>query len=380
MQIGSAFASTVSQFIKMSEARLRVIVACGAAGGISATFNAPITGLFFGLEIVLREFSLDALFATILSSVSADLVSRAFFGSAPFFANMAHDLIVHQDSTYWLVALLGLAAGVVGFSFKTVLYKVEDLVSRLWRGRPEWARPAVGGIALGALLFALPGMYGVGYPVNKIVADHTVLWFLVVLMVGKIAAAAQAPLTAIASVAEMTGNFTLILPVMLTVGIATGMSTRLSHGSIYTEKLLRRGVDVDRPKPESVLQALAVSDAMLPLPLSDGRAWLIPARGEGTESLPGGGDGWAELVGPVADKRRPHALFANETLDQALRQLALYGRAGLPVLSPDGEHLSGWVTRQNVLSVMAEQVGASASQAAKGRLASELSVKDAPRG
>ena len=83
VQIGSAFASTLGQMVRMSETRLRIIVACGAAGGIAATFNAPITGLFFGFEIVLREFSLDAMFATILAAVTGDLVSRAFFGSAP---------------------------------------------------------------------------------------------------------------------------------------------------------------------------------------------------------------------------------------------------------------------------------------------------------
>ena len=70
VQIGSAFASTLGQWVRMSETRLRIIVACGAAAGISATFNAPLTGLFFGFEIILGEFSLDALFATILSAVS----------------------------------------------------------------------------------------------------------------------------------------------------------------------------------------------------------------------------------------------------------------------------------------------------------------------
>ena len=70
VQIGSALASTLGQLVRMSEHRLRIIVACGAAGGIAATFNAPITGLFFGFEIVLREFSLDALFATVLAAVT----------------------------------------------------------------------------------------------------------------------------------------------------------------------------------------------------------------------------------------------------------------------------------------------------------------------
>ncbi len=111
VQVGSALASTLGQIVRMSEGRLRILVACGAAGGIAATFNAPITGLFFGFEIVLREFSLDALFGTILAAVSADLVSRAFFGSGPFFAQVPHDLLVPHASAYLLVALLGLCAG-----------------------------------------------------------------------------------------------------------------------------------------------------------------------------------------------------------------------------------------------------------------------------
>ena len=189
VQIGSAFASSLGQLVKMSESRLRIIVACGAAGGIAATFNAPLTGVLFGFEIILREFSLDALFATILSAVTADLVSRAFFGSAPFFAQIPHDLSITHDSSYLLIGLLGILAGLIGVGFKTFLYGLEDVADRWWKGRPEWAKPAVGGVALGGLLLALPQMYGVGYPVmNEIIAGHDVLWFVVVLMVGKIVA------------------------------------------------------------------------------------------------------------------------------------------------------------------------------------------------
>jgi chloride channel protein, CIC family len=121
VQIGSAFASALGQLVRMSEGRLRVIVACGAAGGISATFNAPLTGLFFGFEIVLKEFSLDALSATIVSSVTADVVSRAFFGGAPFFAAIPHDMGVGNDFTYLLIAVLGIAAGLIGVVFQKTL-------------------------------------------------------------------------------------------------------------------------------------------------------------------------------------------------------------------------------------------------------------------
>jgi CIC family chloride channel protein len=434
VQIGSAFASTLGQWVKMSETRLRIIVAYGAAAGISATFNAPLTGLFFGFEIILGEFSLDALLATILSSVAGDLVSRAFFGSGPFFAQIPHDLVVRHDYTYLLIALLGLGAGLVGYGFKTFLYKLEDLTDALWKGRPEWARPAVGGLALGGLLLALPQMYGVGYPVmDKAISGHTVLWLLVILMVGKVlatsltlaiggsggvfapslftgamggmafgvivehlfgpivsspavfgvvamgavfGAAAQAPLTAIASVVEMTGNFTLILPVMLAVGIATALSKRLSHASIYTEKLLRRGIDIERVKVTNVLEMLTVSDVMLPFSEVDGHAGLVSPQalpeesGSSVETL-------ASIVGPVTETTQPQAIFSDETLDQALRQLVLYGRAGLPVLSPDGQHLRGWITRHSVLRVLAERVESSAREAERGQLAAEFAEKDA---
>jgi CIC family chloride channel protein len=158
VQIGSALASSLGQAVRMSESRLRIIVAFGAAGGIAATFNAPLTGLFFGFEIVLREFSLDAILATILSAVTADLVSRAFFGSAPFFAQIPHDLAVTHPSTYLLIAVLGVAAGLIGFSFKTGRFQPVGAtgLSRSWlkasagvrhpsvrRGRPlSWAATA----------------------------------------------------------------------------------------------------------------------------------------------------------------------------------------------------------------------------------------------
>jgi chloride channel protein, CIC family len=432
VQIGSALASTLGQFVRMAESHLRIIVACGAAGGIAATFNAPITGLFFGFEIVLREFSLDALFATALAAVTGDLVSRAFFGSAPFFTGMPHDLVITNDLNYLLIVVLGVIAGLIGVGFKTVLYKLEDTVDEAWKGRPEWARPAVGGIALGVVLLALPQMYGVGYPVmNMVVAGHVVLWLIVIFMLGKVlaasltlsiggsggvfapslftgamagmafgiiaehifgssvgppavyavvamagvfGAAAQAPLTSIASVVEMTGNFTLTLPVMLATGIAAALSKRLTYGSIYTTKLLRRGIDIDRPRSTEALQALTVGEVMQPLPSANGTARLVHTAGENGHPVEVGD--WERLIAPVTASTEPQALFADEDLEHALRQLVLYGRDGLPVLSHDGQELCGWITRQNVLEVLAQQIGGSGQQIERGALAAEFAVND----
>ena len=432
VQIGSALASTLGQLVRMSEGRLRVIVACGAAGGISATFNAPVTGMFFGFEIVLKEFSLDALAATILSAVSADVISRAFFGGAPFFAAIPHDMGVGNDFTYVLIALLGIAAGLIGVAFQKTLYKGEDATDVLWGNRPAWLRPVVGGLALGLMLLILPQMYGVGYPVmNRVLANHYVLWFVVILMVGKIlaasltlwiggsggvfapslftgaaagtafgiivnhlfgpvvgppalygvvamggvfAGAAQAPLTAIASVAEMTGNFTLTLPIMLACGIAAQLAKHITHGSIYTTKLLRRGIDIERPKALGALQALTVGEVMQPLDNHDGSPRFLDG-GASAAGTPAEEPQWERLVGPVTRKLRPQTLFTEEDLEQARRQLILYGRDGLPVLSRDGQ-LRGWLTRADVLRALDTSVSTAEHEIQQGAIAAEFAVEN----
>ena len=434
VQIGSALASSLGQLVGMSENRLRIIVACGAAGGIAATFNAPITGLFFGFEIVLREFSLDALFATSLAAVTGDVISRALFGAAPFFSQVPHDLVFPTDSAYLLVAVLAIAAGLIGVGFKTFLYWLEDFVDELWQGRPEWARPAVGGVALGLVLLALPQMYGVGYPVmGKAFAGQYALWFIVILMLGKVlassvtlsiggsggvfapslfigamlgmafgtvahslfgpsvgppamyavvamggvfAAAAQAPLTAIASVAEMTANFGLTLPIMLACGIGAAISKQLSYGSIYTTKLLRRGIDIERPKTTNLLQRLTVADVMQPIrqPIGDGRLLRAPEPGGERDAIPD--EMWERVAGPVTDTRQPRELFGDETLEQALRQLTLYDHDGLPVVSHDREHLQGWITRQDVLETLATSVSSSAAEIEHGAVAADFGARD----
>ena len=410
VQIGSALASSLGQWVRMPENRLRILVACGAAGGISATFNAPITGVFFGVEIILREFSIEGIFTVMLSAMAANVVSRQFLGSAPFLSGLPSGIALHHLSSYLLVAALAVVAALLGLAFAKILYATEDLCDRVWKNRPEWARPAVGGIALGLLLLAIPQLYGVGYPVMyKAVGGSYALWFLIVLAAGKIiacsltigiggsggvfapslfigatsgmafgeiashllgpaagqpalyavvamgavfASAARAPLTSVASVVEMTGDFTLTLPVLLAVAIATATSRALSYGTIYTTKLLRRGIDIDGTPSADPFEDLTAADAMRPFaaPLT-----IAPQP----PGLPGrSGPAQVPLPGPVTQQRNPQVLFAGESLTQALRQLELYGRDGLPVLSADGQHLQGWITSQNVLQAVARHISA----------------------
>ena len=409
VQIGSALASSLGQRVRMPENRMRILVACGAGGGIAATFNAPITGVFFGVEIILRELSADALFTVMLSAMLADAVAIPFLGSRPFLSGFPSGIALHHPRNYLLVAALAVVAALIGLTFKTVVYKMEDLWDIAWKNRPEWARPAVGGIALGLVLLALPQMYGVGYPVmDKAIAGNYVLWFLIVLAAGKIIAcsmtlgiggsggvfapslfigvtsgmafgeiadhllgpgagqpalyavvamgavftsAARAPLTSLASVVEMTGDFTLTLPVMLAVAIATATSRALSYGTIYTAKLLRRGQDIDRAAPWRAFGDLKAADVMHPFREPARRH--SRARRRHLAAAPA----LARLAGPVTYQGDPQTVLASESLAQALRQVAAYGRDGLPVLSVDGQQVQGWITGASVLDTVAREIG-----------------------
>ena len=130
VQIGSALASSLGQWVRMPENRLRILVACGAAGGIAATFNAPITGVFFGVEIILRELSVEAVFTVMLSAMIADLLSRQFLGDAPFLSGLPSGIALHHLSSYLLVAVLAVIAALLGLAFAKILYATEDLCDR----------------------------------------------------------------------------------------------------------------------------------------------------------------------------------------------------------------------------------------------------------
>jgi CIC family chloride channel protein len=168
------------------------------------------------------------------------------------------------------------------------------------------------------------------------------------------ASAARAPLTAVASVVEMTGDYTLTLPVMLAVAIATATSRALSYGTIYTTKLLRRGTDIDHPRSADPFEDLTAADAMHPFPAP-------LALAAGPPGVPGPDP--APPPGPVTRRHHPQMLFGTESLTQALRQLELYGRDGLPVISADGQHLQGWITSQNVLQAVARHMRAAPAAA-----------------
>jgi CIC family chloride channel protein len=182
-------------------------------------------------------------------------------------------------------------------------------------------------------------------------------------------------LTAIASVAEMTGNFTLTLPIMLACGLASQLARQVTHGSIYTTKLLRRGIDIERPKAIGALRALTVEQVMQPLQAINGQPRTFNADTPATDAFDA--VAWRRIVGPVTLSRRPQTLFVDEDLEQARRQLVVYGRDGLPVLTHDGQ-LQGWLTRADILSALTTKLATSEREIRAGAAATAAGSGSAP--
>jgi CIC family chloride channel protein len=446
VQIGSALGSLLGQLVRVSESQLRLLVGCGAAGGIAATFNAPIAGVFFALELILRNFETRSFGLVVLSSVTADAVGRAAFGSHPFLTLPGFSFSSPVELI--LYAGLGVLASGVGLGFVRVLYAGEDVADRLWRG-PDWLRPAVGGVLLGLLLLAVPQMYGVGYPVlEHAVAGHYVIAALVGLLAAKVlatsltmwiggsggvfapslfmgamlgsaygaiahdalphlaaaagayglvgmgavfAAAARAPITAVLIIFELTGDYRVILPLMIAVVVATAIANAATRDTIYTLKLRRRGIDIDAPAPSSLMAQITVGEALgeLPRPLDPDqplREVLDRLAAERTNALPvidadgsllgvvSAGDVEQALASSAGDKNartlihEAPELRIDQTLEEAVWRLGSTDDEGLPVLDQDGEHVVGWLTHRQLLAAYRTRLGeANPSSSQSGR-------------
>ncbi len=426
VQIGSALGSSLGQLLRLDERRIRLLVACGAAGGIAATFNAPLAGVFFAMEIILRQWTPPSFGLVVLSSVTSSVIGRSILGDTPFL--QLSPFRVDHVVQYPLFAVLGLIAGLVGVVFSRVLYAIEDVCDWVWRG-PEWLRPAAGGVVLGGVLLVLPQMYGVGYPVlGKAVADGYPMAFLLILLIGKMVAcsltigiggsggvfapslfcgamtgalfgdvvhallpetggsvgayalvgmgavfagAARAPITAVVILFELTGEYSIILPLMLAIVLASGISHLVSVDTVYTRKLLRRGIDIDEPA-DAALRRRPVSTVMSvpPQPLLSTSSLAAAAErfvSESESALPVTDDAGAYLdtlqardvmkalaAGEQTDVSAlaagPEPLAADATLGDALRAAELDVSA-VPVVDADG-HLIGWIRQRDLLAAV----------------------------
>ncbi len=320
VQVGSALGSTLGQLLRFSDDRVRTLVASGAAAGIATTFNAPIAGAIFALEVVLGRFTVRYFGAVVISSVTAGIVGRVFLGDRPAFNVPAYPLNNLGEVAIYIV--LGFLAALVAVLFIRMLYGVEGLFDN-WRLHPAF-KAAIGMMITALLIVPLPSreVLGPGLDIiGEAIADDfskplgiliimlllkmlatsftlgsgnsggvfapalfmgatlggivgnlsQQLWpdlvvhpgaYAIVGMAAVFAGAARAPITAVLIVFEMSNDYKLILPLMLTTVLSTLLAEHLFSESIYTYKLKLKGITLQRGRDVDLMQSIVVRDAM----------------------------------------------------------------------------------------------------------------------
>ncbi len=425
VQIGSAIGSVIGQAAKAPAPIVRTLVACGAAAGISATFNAPIGGVFFAAEVILGEFAPRSFAAIVVASVLSAVIGRAFLGNHPSFDASPFQLASPYELVFY--ALLGVLCAAWAYGFVKVLYFFEDGFDGF--KMPAWSKGAIGFAGVGIIGIAFPQVFGVGYDsIQQVLYSHVPAahaFTLAVLkplatsltlggggsggvfapslftgaflgdgfgrlihgafpswtgpaaayglvgMAAVFAAAAEAPMTAILIVFEMSNDYTIILPLMVTVVISTLLGRRLLGATIYEMKLLRRGLDwqkVRHPRfltrvnvatigrtPPVVAQLNDPIDAVVERDSISGELAIPVCNGERFVGIVTS----AELAGAVAHgqgKQQIHTivrttddrLHPEDPVERAATLMADETVPLLPVVG-DEDRLVGIVTRRDVL-------------------------------
>jgi CIC family chloride channel protein len=435
-QIGSALGSTIGQVLNLSDERVSNLVACGAAGGIAATFNAPIAGAIFALEVILGQFHTVYFGAVVISAVTADVVAHIFEGDLRAFSVPKYALVSPWELI--LYALLGALATLAAIAFVRLLYLSEDVWDRL--RFPEYLKPVLGGLVLGCVgiltfkIDGFPRVFGVGYDsiTQALFGGLTVQVTLILLIVklfatiltlgsggsggvfapslfmgamlgeayGQLAnqlfpaitaptgayalvgmaaffsAAAHAPITAILIMFEMTGDYSIILPLMLATVVSTLISRAIQRESIYTLKLVRRGVHLEQGQEIDVMQGVTVGEAMttdldvVPLGMSLQELAeefarthhhgfpVVDAAGElaGVVSIQDleraleEGPTEGRIVADIATTEDVIVVYPHEMMWTALRWLGTHDMGRLPVVEREGSRrLVGVVRRGDII-------------------------------
>ena len=437
VQIGSAIGSTIGQMLRASADRMRTLVGCGAAAGIAATFNAPMAGSMFALEIILADFGLANFSPIVISSVSATAVSRYLMGDAPAFIVPAYKLVSAWEFPLYVV--LGLGCALVAIGFIRALYRLEDLFDNL--RIPDYLKAATGGVMLGVTGLIFPHVLGVGYGAIDLSLAQNIAWWLMLLLVAVkilataitigsggsggifapslflgamtggafgvlvhalfphvtatpgaygivgmgavVSATTHGPLTAILMLFEMTGDYKIILPLMVACIISTIIAQQLLPQSIYTLKMARKGIDLEAGREVNILKALNVEEIMISgmetvfEGMSMGRLEAIIAKSK-YNSFPVV-DGDNRLTGILSYLDYSEAVFnehlkdlvivkdiattkvvtvsTTDNLYSALEKISVKDFSILPVVSPkERDRLVGVLTRRDIIGAYNQAV------------------------
>lgn len=316
IQTGGAVGSLVGQLVHMTAAERKVLLACGAAGGMSATFNTPIAGVVLAIELLLFEFRPRSFIPMVVASTLATATRFEVLGRRAMFETGAVDFGIPSSLPYYI--LLGIVCGFAAVGFSRALYWVEDRFEQLPIDELWW--PALGGLGLGVIGYFVPRVLGVGYDtISDILNEKLALNLLIGIMVFKslallvslgsgtsggllapmfmssaalgaafamglnvlipgahlapgafalvamgavFGAAANATFTFIIFAFEITRDYNAVLPLMFVCVIASGIARHFMKQSIMTEKLARRGLRVNQEYEADIFQQVTVGEIM----------------------------------------------------------------------------------------------------------------------
>lgn len=441
---GAAIASWLGRTFRFAPARVVTFVGCATGAAISAAFNAPLAGAFFALEEILGSFAGVSFAPVVVSSVLAAVVSRSVFGNHPAFP-IPHEYGYAQLSELLVFyPLLGVLCALVSVFFVRAYFKVGEIERRL-RLSPALV-PWIGGALVGALVVASRGLLvGYGHLAVHLEVFGRMAWYaLFALAIGSaiatsitlnfggsggvftpslyvgaatggamgaallalfphsglhpeayalvgmgalIAGATNAPITGILLVFEMTNDYAIVLPLMLTVVICSLVARRIEHDSLYSGWLRRRGETIEHGADTDVLAGLRVVDAYDPTPdtISEGEsaAALLRHLGHGEQvTFPvidddrcvrgvislaelgqvAGLEPNARALLIAADLARPtETMLLGDSLLDAIRRMGVRGAPSLPVVDSEGR-LLGLLSRSHVLNIYERSVAGAAMQ------------------
>lgn len=402
VHMASVISSWVSERIHANGITGRDLLGCAVAAAVSASFNAPIAGALFALEVVLRHFAVHAFAPIVIASVAGTIINRLEFGGVTeFHLPPGNTLEFYVELPAFL--LLGLICGVVAFALMRAVFIAEDAANQIQAGTgmPRWLRPAVAGGLLGALAIAFPHIIGVGYETTSAALTGQLLWheaivfavlkviavsitmagrmgggmFSPALMVGALtglafgliatgvfpevsgshtlyalagmgavaAAVLGAPISTTMIVFELTGDWQTGLAVMVSVSLSTALASRLVDRSFFLTQLERRGIHL-AAGPQAYLLAMFRAGTLMRKPEDPGAA--DPDR-------------CAEMVEDGI------YLEMNATLEQAM---PLFDKAGAPFLpviertNDEAPQIRGALFHVDALKVFNQALAATAAE------------------
>ena len=249
VHLGATIASSIGSKFSLPPEKRRVILACGAAAAVSASFNAPIAGVLFAHEVILGHFAISAFVPTAIAAVGATIITRIHLGDFPAFI-----IPTYEITSLWefpAFALLGIVCGLVAIGFQFAVMAAD------WSARsipmPLWLRPAVGGLMIGAIAIYVPEILGVGYEATNLALSHQLaLGTLFTLLFAKTLA------TAITLASRFGGG---VFSPSLYLGAMAGGAYGLMAGSVFPELASSEGL-------YAILGMGAVAGAVLGAPIS----------------------------------------------------------------------------------------------------------------